>query len=235
MSRAAAMLGLALACSPAPSDTPAPAVPAFQPAATDQAALGEAAAAPPSAPAAAPTPAAIGCWERELGSAPDPAGLGPSLDGPVEGCPGCETLEVGPNARGLHPEVLKRVQAIVAKRPRPELPEPVAWINSGKRDGDPSDSMHNQGLGVDVVVCGLDSRETGALLREAGFTCVIEYYDAAGAPCHVAHADLRATQWATDAYAKGGRKARTCPKRGKSKSGTCQNSEKGQWQYGGDG
>jgi hypothetical protein len=140
-----------VACSATPpAESPAPLAPANEPAVAHQAALGEAAAATPSEPASEPAPRPIGCWERELGSAPDPSGLGPSLDGPIAGCDGCETLEVGPNARGLHPEVLKRIHALVAKRPKPEIAEPVVWINSGKRDGEPSESMHNQALGVDV-------------------------------------------------------------------------------------
>ena len=70
------------------------------------------------------------------------------------------------------------------------------WINSGKRDGPQSESMHNQGLAVDLVICGLDTTETASHLRQVGFTCVIEYHDRDDNPCHMAHGDLRATRWA---------------------------------------
>jgi hypothetical protein len=190
---------------------------------------------PPTEPnpiASAPTPAAKpGCWEREFGTPPAKGALGPSLPGPVPGCEGCELLQVGPKAAGLHVEVLRRVRAVIETLPEPEIDEPVMWINSGKRDGDPDDSMHNQGLGIDAVICGLDTRGTGAKLREAGFTCVIEYYDGAGNPCHFAHADLRAQPFAVGAYAKGGRKARTCPKKARSKTMDCSNSSKRDWTY----
>lgn len=179
----------------------------------------------------APEPAKIGCWERELGKAPAADSIGPSLPGPVAGCEGCEQLRVGPNAAGLHVEVLKRVQAVIETLPAPEIDEPVMWINSGKRTGDPDDSMHNQGLAIDAVICGLDTRGTGERLRKAGFTCVIEYYDGAGNPCHFAHGDLRTHPVAVGAYAKDGRKARTCPKRAKSKTMDCSNSSKRDWTY----
>lgn len=208
--------------------------PTQQPSTSEPAPPATIAAVPPAEtkpPEPAPPPRAPGCWEREFGQPPDPSGIGPSLPAAIEGCDGCETLRVGPKAVGLHVEVLRRLQTVVAALPPPPVDEPVLWINSGKRNGEIDDSMHNQGLGIDAVICGKDTTATGALLREAGFTCVIEYFDANGNPCHFAHADLRATKWATGAYAKGGRKARTCPKKAKSKTMDCANSAKRDWTY----
>lgn len=188
--------------------------------------------AKPAEPEPAPPPPHVpGCWEREFGQPPDPKGTGASLSAAIAGCEGCETLRVGPKAEGLHVEVLRRIHTVVASLPKPPVDEPVLWINSGKRTGEIDDSMHNQGLGIDAVICGKDTTATAAVLREAGFTCVIEYFDAAGNPCHFAHADLRATKWATGAYAKGGRKARTCPKKAVSRSMNCDNAAKRDWTY----
>jgi hypothetical protein len=225
MPRSIGLACLALACStrePAPvaaPTTPSVAAPPTTP--TEP--------APPPEPVTPPR--APGCWEREFGQAPDPKGTGPSLAAPVDGCEGCEALRVGPKAEGLHVEVLKRIRDVVAELPPPPVDEPVLWINSGKRDGAIDDSMHNQGLGIDAVICGKDTTATAAALREAGFTCVIEYFDGKGNPCHFAHADLRATKWATGAYAKGGRKARTCPKKAVSRSMNCDNASKRDWTY----
>ncbi len=47
----------------------------------------------------------------------------------------------------------------------------------------------------------------------------------------MAHGDMRNTRLARGAYAPGGRKARTCPKKGISKSADCNNSRKEQWSY----
>lgn len=186
----------------------------------------------PPTPAVAPeVPAVVGCWEREFGTPPAAGSTGPSLGSPVPECEGCERLRVGPNAAGLHAEVLERLVKIVDALPPPAIDEPVMWINSGAREGDRDDSMHNQALAIDAVICGLDTRQTGQRLREAGFTCVIEYYDGAGNPCHFAHADLRATSFAEGAYAKGGRKSRSCPKRATSRSMNCDNSAKRDWTY----
>ena len=175
----------------------------------------------------------IGCWERTFGTDPGPAGEALSLDGPIVGCDGCETLRIGPNARGLHPEVLKRLKMIVdgLSPPAEALLEPVLWVNSGARDGTPNRSMHNQGLGVDIVICGQDTRGAAAALRDSGFTCVIEYFDTEGRPCNMAHGDLRGTSWAHGAYARGGSKAKTCPKRALSKGSDCQNNNKADWSY----
>lgn len=185
----------------------------------------------PPEPAPPPEPAKIGCWERTFGAPPAAGGVGPSIAEPIVGCEGCETLRAGPHATSLDPEVLRRLLAIQRGRPAPEVDEPVLWVNSGRRAGNPSKSMHNQGLAVDMVVCGLDSPGTAALLRDAGFTCVIEYYAPDGTPCHMAHADLRGTDFATAAYAPGGRKAHTCPQRAVSRGADCQGSSKEDWSY----
>jgi hypothetical protein len=219
-----------LACSPdaatneptaaaaaTPSDAPTPAPPAS--------------ATPTPTPIDPAPPRVVGCWEREFGTPPADGATGPSLPGPIDGCEGCETLRVGPKAAGLHVEVLRRIESVVAGLPAPAVDEPVMWINSGARTGDADDSMHNQALAIDAVICGLDTRGTGEKLRAAGFTCVIEYYDAAGNPCHFAHGDLRATKFAGGAYAKGGRKARSCPKRATSRSMNCDNATKRDWTY----
>lgn len=216
------------ASEPAPASAPAAPAPATPTLAADG---GPSAAAVPPEPEPEPPPAPIGCWERTFGAPPNEAGMGPSLSAPVAGCDGCETLRAGPNANGLHGEVLTRLLAIQRARPAPEVDEPVLWVNSGRREGNPSKSMHNQGLAIDVVVCGLDSPQTAALLREAGFSCVIEYYDPDGKPCHMAHADMRGTKAATAAYAPDGRKAGTCPERATSRGEDCQGSSKGDWYY----
>lgn len=186
-------------------------------------------ATPPVEPT--PPPRAVGCWEREFGTPPAAGSEQPSLGEPVADCERCDQLRIGPKAQGLHAEVLRRVRDVVESLPAPEIDEPVMWINSGKREGDPDASMHNQALGIDAVICGLDTRATGQRLREAGFTCVIEYYDGAGNPCHFAHADLRGTRWAAGAYAKGGRKSRSCPKRAVSRSMNCDGNAKRDWTY----
>jgi hypothetical protein len=192
--------------------------------------------APEARPApvdAAPEPdrGPVGCWERTYGKPLRPGGSGPSLSGPRPGCPGCEELRAGPKAAGLHVQVLRRLRAIEAALPRPAVDEPLLWVNSGARDGPPDRSMHNQALAVDLVICGLDSRQTARHLRRAGFTCVIEYYDGAGRPCRMAHGDLRGTRWARGAYARGGRKARTCPRKAISKGAGCDNTLKEQWEF----
>jgi hypothetical protein len=223
----AVMIVVLAACKaePTPTETPAPTPVAAAPQAEP------AAPVPPPIEQPPAPPAKPGCWETHFGTPPAAGSNVPSLASAIDGCPGCETLKVGPKATGLHVEVLRRVHAIVAKLPAPEVDEPVLWINSGARQGDPDASMHNQALGIDAVICGMDTRETAKHLRAAGFTCVIEYYDGEGRPCHFAHADLRATQWASGAYAKGGRKARSCPKRAASKSMNCDNSTKRDWTY----
>jgi hypothetical protein len=180
-------------------------------------------------PEARATP--MGCWERTFGAPPAPEALDPSLAQTIPDCPDCPSLHAGPLAAGLHPEVLRRLHAISQKLPEPPIPEPVMWVNSGARDGPPSKSMHNQALAVDLVICGLNSPQTAGHLREAGFTCVIEYYDGDGRPCNVAHADLRGTKWAKGAYAPGGWKSKSCPGRAVSKGEDCQNQRKEDWSY----
>lgn len=105
------------------------------------------------------------------------------------------------------------------------------WVNSGKHEGPIGESMHAQGLAVDLVICGMNSAETAKRLREAGFTCSIAYYDKDQQPCHMAHGDLRGTKWAEGAYALGGKKAETCPRRAFSKTVGCGNQSKDQWKY----
>ncbi|MBX7084051.1 MAG: hypothetical protein K1X88_32885 [Nannocystaceae bacterium] len=247
LASSAATLALACAPPPAPAGAPVAARRTDTPAVRDDAAArtgddagariepspppSEPGSVPTSAPEPAPAPKPVGCWERTFGQPPAAGSETPSLKAAVPGCDRCETLVLGPRAEGLHPQVLVRVRDVVEALPRPEVDEPVLWINSGRRDGEPDDSMHNQALAIDAVICGMDTRQTGARLREAGFTCVIEYYDAAGNPCHFAHADLRGTQWAQGAYAKGGRKEKTCPKRAKSKTMKCDGSTKRDWTY----
>lgn len=178
-----------------------------------------------------PESSPVGCWERTFGAPPAPEALDSSLVQVIPDCPDCPRLHAGPLATGLHPEVLRRLHTISQKLPEPPIPEPVMWVNSGARDGPPSKSMHNQGLAVDLVICGLNSPQTAEHLRKAGFACVIEYYDGDGNPCNVAHGDLRGTKWAKGAYAPGGWKSQSCPKRGVSKGEDCQNQRKADWSY----
>jgi len=226
----AVMIAALAACKaePTPTATPQPATDA--PIASAPPPINEP-TPPPAKPIEPPPPSKPGCWETHFGTPPAAGSSTPSLPAAIDGCDGCETLKVGPKAGGLHVEVLRRVHAIVAKLPAPPIDEPVLWINSGARQGDPDASMHNQALAIDAVICGMDTRETAKQLRAAGFTCVIEYYDGEGHPCHFAHADLRATEHAKGMYAKGGRKARSCPKRAASKSMNCDNSTKRDWTY----
>ena len=225
-------LGLAFAANacakPSPASAPTPA----QTPETDSAGPEPVAAvAEPEEPEPAPEPPAPpkGCWETNYGSAPE--GNGVSLPGPIDDCEGCETLRAGPAAAELHPAVLEKLLKIQTSQPAPPIDEPVLWVNSGKREGKPSKSMHNQGLAIDVVVCGLDSPGTAKLLREAGFSCVIEYYDADGNACNMAHADLRGTEHAKAAYAPGAWKSKSCPGRAVSKGEDCQNQSKTDWSY----
>jgi hypothetical protein len=232
--RGAVVIALALlGCRPEatpPSTGPASTPPVAAP--TPELAPAVAEPEPEPEPAPEPTtPKLVGCWEKNYGSPPDKSGLRPSLRDALRGCKGCETLRAGPKAADLHVEVIARLKKMEDALPEPAIDEPKLWVNSGLRDGPPEKSMHNQGLAVDAVICGLDTVGTAKALREAGFTCVIEYYDGEGKPCMMAHGDLRGTEWALGAYAKGGRKARTCPKRATSKGADCQNQAKGEWSY----
>ena len=175
----------------------------------------------------------MGCWERVFGTPPSTSDTNRGLSAPVPGCPDCDKLWVGPKAEGLHPQVLKRLRAIEKGLPPPEINEPLMWVNSGKREGSNlNESMHIQGLAIDLVICGLNTLQTAKKLRQAGFSCVIEYYDSERNPCNMAHADLRNTKWAKGAYAPGRRKSRSCPKRSISKKAGCENQAKRDWSYG---
>ena len=181
-----------------------------------------------------PAPPPVGCWERTFGA--PPSGDGRSFHAPVPDCPDCDKLRAGPLVAGLHVDVVRRLRQLEASLPAPEVDEPVLWVNSGKRDGPPAKSMHNQGLAIDLVVCGSDTRATAQHLRDAGFSCVIEYYDGEGNPCKMAHGDLRGTAPALGAYAPGGGKANTCPQKAVSRGESCGNQAKEDWKYsGGDG
>lgn len=186
----------------------------------------------PLVPASMPQPTSrpVGCWEKVLGDPPDAEAMKPPITSPVPGCPECNELRVGPKAAGLHPEVLKKLRALEATLPPPKLSEPVMWLNSGKRDGSADESMHHQGLAIDLVICGLKSTQTAEHLRRVGFTCVTEYHDAAGAPCNMAHGDLRGTRWARGAYGRGGWKSRRCPRRAVAKTSEC-GSMRSDWRY----
>lgn len=179
---------------------------------------------PPEAPAPPPS-----CWETHFGAAP--RGDGRSFPGGEAPCPGCDRLQAGPLAADLHPAAIERLLVMQERLPSSAREEPVLWVNSGKRAGPPAKSMHNQGLAVDVVVCGQTTADTAQALRDAGFTCVIEYYDEEGNPCNMAHGDLRGTSDAVGAYAPGGRKAGTCPGRAVSRDASCQNASKQDWNY----
>ena len=172
-----------------------------------------------------------GCWERSFGKAPGPGAMKPSLSKPVPGCPDCQKLRVGPKAEGLHPAVLRRLRAMEKALPAPVVPEPLMWINSGARKSKRSRSMHAQGLAVDLAICGMKSVQIAKKLRQAGFTCVIEYFDNKMRPCNMAHGDLRNTRLARGVYAPGGAKAETCPLRAVSKKESCKNSKKRDWRY----
>ncbi len=230
---AAVLLGLAVATGACTKSSPPATPPPAQTPQTDSAGpdpAPEIADVEPAKPEAEPPPPPPkGCWETNYGSAPE--GTGVSLAAPIDGCEGCETLRAGPAASDLHPAVLEKLLKIQTSRPAPPIDEPVLWVNSGKRDGKPSQSMHNQGLAIDMVVCGLDSPGTAKLLREAGFSCVIEYYDADGNACNMAHADLRGTEHAKAAYAPGAWKSKSCPGRAVSKGEDCQNQAKTDWSY----
>jgi hypothetical protein len=127
----------------------------------------------------------------------------------------------------LHPEVQKRI-AVLEERMRARHRKVV--VNSGARQGDPGDSLHNQKLAADVQVSGLSSVRVARELLSAGFSCAIPYFDRRGRPCRMAHGDLRHTEFAAGPYApESGEK--TCPALAVSRTGGCHNDSKGQWQY----
>jgi hypothetical protein len=166
-------------------------------------------------------------WEKAMGPSTDASF--PLLG--VAGFPPGEKRLLGPKASGLHPEVLRRLALLEAKLPKPVNAKPSMRVNSGRHQGPPSESMHNQALAVDLVIDGLNSIEVAKLLKAVGFSCVIEYYEKNGKPCRMAHGDLRGTPWAKASYAPGGRKERSCPQRAYSKTGGCANQRKAQWVY----
>ena len=105
------------------------------------------------------------------------------------------------------------------------------YLMSGARKGDESASMHSQALAVDVTIDDMDSEGVASELRAVGFTCVTTYYNSKRRPCFMAHADLRGTNVAWGAYARGGRKADNCPPIATSKTESCANDKKAQWVY----
>ncbi|HXU83750.1 MAG TPA: hypothetical protein VN914_20290, partial [Polyangia bacterium] len=127
----------------------------------------------------------------------------------------------------LHPEVQKRIAALEEKM-RARRRRVV--LNSGARQGDPGDSLHNQRLAADVEVPGLLSVEVARELLDVGFSCAIPYFDRRGRPCRMAHGDLRHTEFASGPYAPGSGE-KHCPALAVSRTGGCHNDNKGQWQY----
>jgi hypothetical protein len=127
----------------------------------------------------------------------------------------------------LHPEVQKR---IVVLEERMRARHRKVKVNSGARQGDPADSLHNQKLAADVQVTGMSSVRVARELLGAGFSCAIPYFDRRGRPCQMAHGDLRHTEFATGPYApESGEKH--CPALAVSRTGGCHNDSKGQWEY----
>jgi hypothetical protein len=130
--------------------------------------------------------------------------------------------------KSLHPAVQ---QKIVALRTKMAGLGRRIYLMSGARKGQPSASMHNQALAVDVTVDNMDSEGVSVELRAVGFTCVTTYYNSKRKPCFMAHADLRGTNFAKGAYARGGEKASDCPPVATSKTDSCDNDKKAQWIY----
>ena len=129
--------------------------------------------------------------------------------------------------QSLHPDVQKRIATLEsnmrARRRR-------VVLTSGARQGDPADSLHNQSLAADVQVSGLSSVRVARELRRVGFTCAIPYFDGRGRPCRMAHGDLRHTELADGPYAPGSSQ-KQCPAAAISRTGSCHNDSKGEWQY----
>jgi hypothetical protein len=133
-----------------------------------------------------------------------------------------------PDAReSLHPEVQRRIALLQEKM---SVRHRQVVVNSGARQGDPGDSLHNQRLAADVQVSGLTSVRVARELLSVGFSCAIPYFDRRGRPCRMAHGDLRHTELAAGPYAPDSG-VKECPALAVSKTGGCHNDSKGQWQY----
>src|SRR5688572_16411147 len=129
--------------------------------------------------------------------------------------------------QSLHPEVQKRITDL---RSRMKARRRRVMLTSGKRRGDPADSLHNQSLAADVKVTGFHSVRIARELQAVGFSCAIPYFDSRGRPCRMAHADLRHTPLAEGPYAPDSGE-KQCPAVAISKTGGCNNESKGQWDY----
>ena len=129
---------------------------------------------------------------------------------------------------GLHPAVQDRVVALRKKLTPQGL---RVYLMGGARTGPLTASMHNQSLAVDVTIDSMTTLDVAAELRAVGFTCVIPYFSKQYEPCHMAHGDLRGTALAKGPYKTGGTKAADCPLSAVSRTPTCDNSAKAQWNY----
>ncbi len=129
---------------------------------------------------------------------------------------------------GLHPSVQQKIAAL---RERMTQLGRRVYLMSGARPGPPSSGMHNQALAVDVTVDYMNSVDVAEALRAVGFPCVITYYDRHRTPCHMAHGDLRGTNLAVGPYAPGAHRALNCPGMAVSRTETCENETRAQWDY----
>ncbi len=128
----------------------------------------------------------------------------------------------------LHAEVQGKIETL---RKKMEARGLRIYLMGGARSGSAAVSMHNQALAVDVNIDYMTTGEVAEELRAVGFTCVIPYFSIRYEPCHMAHADLRGTSLAVGPYAPGGSKADDCPGAAVSRTTTCDNSVKAQWNY----
>lgn len=128
----------------------------------------------------------------------------------------------------LHPDVQGKIATLRKKMEDRGL---RVYLMGGARSGSAAASMHNQALAVDVNIDHMTTGEVAEELRAVGFTCVIPYFSIRFEPCHMAHADLRGTSLAVGPYAPGGSKADDCPEAAVSRTATCDNSVKAQWNY----
>lgn len=129
---------------------------------------------------------------------------------------------------GLHPSVQAK---IVELRRKMALRGRRVYLMGGARSGPLVASMHNQALAVDVTIDYMTTLDVAVELRAVGFTCAIPYFNKQYEPCHMAHGDLRGTTLAKGPYVAGGDKAADCPGGAVSRSRTCDNSAKAQWNY----